>query len=196
MARRSFNESYTGTPPWDIGEPQPALAAALREEASGQSVLDMGCGTGENAFFAASLGHHVVGIDAAPLAIEKARDKARSRNMDVTFQVENALNLVSLGKKFDIVLDSGLFHVFDDAERVMYEKNLTSVLKPGGRYYLLCFSELEPPGQGPRRVTQDEIRATFQNGWSVQWIREAFLKTNLPWFGGAAKAWLGSIRKS
>lgn len=190
-----FNEMYAGTPPWDIGAPQPDLVKALRDEPKGLAILDMGCGTGENALFAASLGHQVWGVDSSFLAIEKAIEKARLRGIDVSFQAGDALDLRGLGKQFDVVIDSGLFHIFDDTSRAQYERSLATLVKLGGRYYLLCFSELEPEGEGPRRVTQDEIRHTFKNGWRVNWIHEAKLKTNLPYFGGGAKAWLSSITR-
>src|SRR4051794_23763788 len=74
-------------PPWDIGRPQPAMVNVV---ASGQvrgRVLDAGCGTGELAMYVAALGHEVVGIDAAPTAIGRAREKALQRGASVQFEV-------------------------------------------------------------------------------------------------------------
>ena len=162
-----FISFYEGTPPWDIPGPQPVI---VRLEESGEiqgSVLDAGCGTGENTLFLASRGHEVWGLDFVPAAIEKAIGKARERGLNVHFQVGNALKLDQLGRTFDTVIDCGLFHTFEDDDRPLYVSGLTQVVRPGGRVHILCFSDQEPPGAGPRRVTQQEIRDSFRDGWEV-----------------------------
>src|SRR5437870_13811454 len=112
-----FDAMYASTPPWDIGRPQPAfLELADRRDLRGH-VLDVGCGTGEHALMAAGLGFEATGIDSAPSAIAIAEGKARDRGLTVRFLVGNALELASLGQQFDTVLDSGLFHIFDDDDR-------------------------------------------------------------------------------
>src|SRR5436309_14585667 len=111
-----FFAAYQGTPPWDIGAPQPAFVALAEGGAIRGAVLDAGCGTGENALLCAARGHEVVGVDMVPKAIEAARDKAASRGLAAraTFLVHDALELGSLQRRFDTIIDSGLFHVFDD----------------------------------------------------------------------------------
>jgi len=74
---------------------------------------------------------------------------------------------------FDTVIDSGLFHVFSDDDRRRYVDGLASVVKPGGRLYLLCFSDDEPGTQGPRRVSEKEIKDTFAEGWVIQSIERS-----------------------
>jgi SAM-dependent methyltransferase len=167
-----FDALYTGTPPWDIGYPQPAfLELANSGELRGR-LLDAGCGTGEHALMAAALGLHTTGVDTSVLAIESARRKARERSLPVRFLVWNALQLAALGEQFDTVLDSGLFHVLDDQDRRAYVENLTAVTAPGGRYFMLCFSDRQPgEGQfGPRRIREFEIRDAFAHGWRVDAI--------------------------
>lgn len=193
-----FNDSYAGEPPWDIGRPQPAFVAlAQRGEARG-SILDVGCGTGENALFFAGLGHAVVGVDGAPAAIAKAREKAREREeasgskLDISFQVHDALALGTLGRTFDTIIDSGLFHVFGDEDRARYVASLATVAQPGTRYFMLCFSERQPGDLGPRRVTQAEIRAAFADGWRVDDIQEAEFATRI-WPG--AQAWFSAVTR-
>ena len=188
-----FDLAYEGIPPWDIGRPQPEFVLLATTGEIRGSVLDVGCGTGENALYLAGLGHEVWGIDTAPAAIERARAKARSRGVRATFLVADALGLGRLGRTFDTVTDSGLFHVFSDEERTLFASSLAAVLRPGGNYYMLCFSEHEPDSWGPRRVTQAEIRATFQEGWRINYIREARFETNT--HTGVARAWLSSITR-
>src|SRR5438445_2584018 len=133
-------------------------------------VLDAGCGTGEHTLMAAARGFDATGIDASPRAIEIAQRKAIDRDISARFLVWDALALANLNEQFNTVLDSGLFHVFDDERRAQYVQSLASVVKPGGTYLMCCFSEREPGDWGPRRVTQDEIRASFADGWRVEAI--------------------------
>ena len=156
-------------------------------------MLDVGCGTGENALYLAHLGFEVWGIDAAPTAIKKAKEKARKRGITVNFLVSDALKLQSLRTNFDTIIDCGLFHVLSDEERPIFASSLASALFPGGKYFMLCFSEHEPGSYGPRRVAQAEIWATFGEGWKINYIREAEFETR---FGPEGiKAWLSSITR-
>jgi len=188
-----FQEAYQGLPPpWDIGHPQSALVA-LADTVHG-SVLDAGCGTGEHALFYAARGHEVWGVDMVPAAIEKARAKAKERGLKATFVVGDALDLGKLGRRFDVVIDSGLFHTFSDDDRPRYVESLAAVLAPGGKVHLLCFSELTPGTVGPRRVTQAEIRAAFGKGWAVRDIQRATFDTNFP--DRQPQAWRAVIERT
>jgi len=187
-----FNSAYIGRPPWDIGRPQIEFKRMAEAREITGRVLDVGCGTGENALYIASLGHKVSGIDISPLAIRRAEVKARERGLDVQFEVWDALEMDRLRRRFDAVVDSGLFHIFTDEERPRFVKGLRAVLFPGGTYQMLCFSESEPKSWGgPRRVSRAEIRQTFGPGWRINHIREAVFETNFHSEGG--RAWLSSI---
>ncbi len=190
-----FDNAYRdgGTPTWDIGRPQGALARLAGSGLIVGSVLDAGCGTGENALHLAALGHAVLGVDLAAAAIERARAKAAERAVAAEFLVADALDLAALGRTFDTVLDVGLFHTFDDADRPRYADSLGTVLRPGGRAFLLCWSDRNPFGRGPRRVSPGEIRATFRDGWRVQAVDPEWLETRLP--DGRIHAWLARIAR-
>jgi cyclopropane fatty-acyl-phospholipid synthase-like methyltransferase len=88
---------------------------------------------------AARLGHEATGIDTAQTAIAIAQGKARDRGLTAQFLVWDALQLSDFNEQFDTVLDCGLFHVFEDDDRVQYADSLRAVLPPGGRIYMLCF---------------------------------------------------------
>jgi SAM-dependent methyltransferase len=183
-------------PPWDIGRPQPAFRRlADRGLLSGQ-LLDAGCGTGEHALLAAAHGAEAMGVDISPRAIARARDKAAERGLPARFEVADVLNLGQLGMTFDTVIDSGVLHVFDDADRARYVTSLDSVLRPGGRCYLMCFSDREPGGYGPHRIRQDELRAAFTDGWDVTSIEADTFDLNPGMPAPAAQAWLAAIRRT
>ncbi len=193
-----WDASYTGdTPaPWDIGRPQPAFVRLADEGRLAGRVLDSGCGTGENALLAASRGADVVGIDVAPTAIALARAKAAERGLSVRFEVADALDLSHLGLDVDTVIDSGVFHVFDDEDRARYVASLAAVLRPGGSYYLMCFSDRQPGDWGPRRVRADELRGAFRDGWAVESISADSFEINPINGATQAQAWLAAIRRS
>ena len=182
--------------PWDIGRPQPAFVRLADGGLLRGRVLDAGCGSGEHALLATARGADVVGVDVSPRAIERARRKAGERGLTVRFEVADALRLGELGLTFDTVIDSGLFHVFDDADRARYVTSLASVLEPGGTCYLMCFSDRQPGTMGPRRVSQEELRAAFSDGWAVTSIVAEAFEVNPGLGTPTAQAWLATIRRA
>jgi SAM-dependent methyltransferase len=182
-------------PPWDIGMPQPAFVRLADRGLLSGNVLDAGCGTGEHALLATRHGADAVGVDLAAAAIGRARAKARARNLGARFEVGDALNLSALGLRFDTIIDSGLLHVFDEADRTRYVASLASVLEPGGICHLMCFSDREPAQWVPRRVSQHELHAAFADGWTIESITAETVQV-LPIDGYTeAQTWLAVITR-
>jgi SAM-dependent methyltransferase len=213
----SWDDAYAGSAPpaWDLGQPQPAFVRLAEQGLLTGTVLDAGCGTGEQTLLAASYGADAIGVDVSPLALEIARGKAVARGIPAAaggqvgpaaaggqdgsalFEVADALKLGELGLGFDTIIDCGLFHVFDDQNRVRYVTSLASVLRPGGRLYLMCFSDRQPGMFGPRRVSQDELRAAFTDGWMIVAIEAEAFALNRGAFGIAtAQAWLATVSRA
>ena len=188
-----FDDAYDGTPPWDIGRPQREVVRLAEAGKITGDVLDVGCGTGENALWLADQGYTVCGLDASPRAIEKAERKATERGVDATFLTHDAFDLGALDRRFDTVVDCGLFHVFSGEERVStYTTELHTVLRPGGRCYVLGFTGREPDHQGPS-MTRAEVRAAFADGWTVDTIDEVAFETNFE--SGESPAWLATVTR-
>jgi SAM-dependent methyltransferase len=193
-ATHDWDESYTGPPPpWDIGRPQPAFVRLADNGTLSGDLLDAGCGTGEHTILAARHGAHALGIDVSPRAIEIARRKATERAVVASFQVIDALRLTTLGEVFDTVLDSGLFHVFDDQARREYVSAVQAVLSPGGHLHLMCFSDRQPGDWGPRRVSEVELRAAFASGWRIESLAPDRFDINPGLGTPTAEAWLADI---
>jgi len=197
--RTTFENIYVGQPPWDIGRPQKVFID-VADQITG-SVLDAGCGTGENALFFASRRHKVTGIDFLTEPINRAKQKAKQRGLSATFLVMDALDLKDLPEVFDNVIDSGLFHVFSDDGRKRYVEGLATVLKPDGGLFMLCFSEDEPGEQGPRRVSRGEIEDSFAKGWQIEAIEPARFEVrpdlkDISFSEGGPKAWFVVVRRA
>ena len=164
------------------------------EDGFAGAVLDAGCGTGENALYVASLGLSVLGVDVAETALAIARAKADDRRIKVEFAAADAFQLERLGRKFETVLDCGLFHTFDGEEQPRYAASLASVTEHNGTLYVLCFSD-DGPDTGPHPVSQEELRAAFTpgDGWKVAAIEPDRVQTR--YRDDGAPAWLATIKR-
>ena len=196
--RARFENAYAGKAPWDIPKPQPPFVAVADLVAS--PVLDAGCGTGENALFLAARGHRVTGIDFVKEAIERARRKAVERSLSVEFLVKDAITLDAWSERFAGVIDCGMFHVFSDDDRQRYVRGLAHVVQPGGRVFLMCFSDEEPGTEGPRRVSQQELHDAFAEGWEVESLQPVRFEVNpeftdISFSEGGPKGWFVVLRR-
>ena len=73
---------FEGPPPWNIGEPQPELAALMAADKFRSDVLDAGCGVAELSLALAAEGYTVVGVDLTPTAIAAATKAAAGTRLD------------------------------------------------------------------------------------------------------------------
>jgi SAM-dependent methyltransferase len=195
MTGLPWDSSYQdGPPPWDIGQPQPAIVRLAAEGGFAGAVLDAGCGTGENALHVASQGLSVLGVDVAETALAIARAKADDRRIKVEFAAADAFQLERLGRTFETVLDCGLFHTFDVDERRRYVASLGSVTEHDGTLYVLCFSD-DGPGTGPHPISQEELRAAFNSssGWNVAAIEPDRVQTRD--HDDGTPAWFATIKR-
>src|SRR5262249_43093768 len=163
-------------------------------------ILDAGCGTGEHALFFAARGHRVVGIDFVEEAIRRARGKAAGRGLAVEFLVKDATALGDWGERFASVIGCGLFHGFSDDARRRYVAGLAQVVQPGGRLFLVCFSDEEPGTEGPRRVSRQELYDAFAYGWEVESVQPCRIEVNpafteVQFSPGGPKAWFAVVRR-
>jgi ubiquinone/menaquinone biosynthesis C-methylase UbiE len=164
------------------------------------AVLDAGCGTGENALHIAALGLPVLGVDVAETALAMARKKAKAKatvgsTIDVEFAMADAFQLERLGRRFQTVLDCGLFHTFNAEERSTYAASLARVTEHDGTLHVLCFSN-SGPDTGPHPISQEELRAAFKlsSGWNVVAIEPDRIQTRFHDDNGAP-AWLATIKR-
>ncbi len=193
-----WSESYRSSqgPPWDIGRPQPVFIKLVenREMTPPGPVLDVGCGTGENAIFYAQNKFTTSGVDFTKESISQAKAKAKARKATVDFRLANALDMKFPALSFQYVTDCGLFHGFDDSQRLVFRDEVARVLKIDGTYLMACISDKEPTDWGgPRRVSKQEIETVFSPKLRINYIRDDYLTTKIHANGG--KAYLTSATK-
>jgi ubiquinone/menaquinone biosynthesis C-methylase UbiE len=178
-----------GRPPWEIGRPQPAIVALAQAGALNGRVLDVGCGTGEHTLLAAAMGLDATGIDISVDALDTAQHEAVGRGLPARFIHLDVLKLAELGETFDTALDSLVFHAITGPDRPVYLDGLRAVLRPGGRLFVLCYSDqnaAEP--EVPHRTTLADIGASFAQGWAVDAVRAVRSLSNL--HPNGVPAWL------
>lgn len=174
-----YNDLYRTTPTWEIGRPQQKIVDLVGEGTFQGSVLEVGSGTGENLLHIATHRPNQVmlGVDTAPLAISRARSKALERGLKVHFEVFNALNLDQLNKRFNNVVDVGLYQVLNSYERQILVEKLPFVLAPGGTYHMLSGLRLDMGTYGICQVDQQMVQDAFSVGWVVQELAPATFET-------------------
>ena len=180
---------FEGPPPWNIGEPQPELAALVAAGKIRSDVLDAGCGYAELSLALAAQGYTVVGIDLTPTAIAAATKGAEQRGLtNATFVQDDITAFTGFDGRFNTVIDSTLFHSLPVEARDDYLRSVHRAAAPGAVYYILVFatgSFPENAGFGPNIVTEDELREAVSKHWTIDEIRPAFIHAKPVSFPGS-----------
>lgn len=155
-----WNERYRdGDLPWDTGLPSSELRCVIEQNAIRPCrALEIGCGTGTNSVWLAQQGFEVTGVDVAPLAIERAKERARAAEVKVEFEVADVLNLPDLDEPFEFFFDRGCYHAVRRDAPQQYVRAVARQLATGGRGLILAGNAREPHDPGPPVVTEEEIR--------------------------------------
>jgi cyclopropane fatty-acyl-phospholipid synthase-like methyltransferase len=139
------------------------------------TVLDAGCGAGHNALFLAGRGFGAVGIDVAPTAIRRAREKAGG--LDVEFAVEDVLDLGGYRGRFDTVIDIGCLHSLAVPDRPRYAAALHAATRPDALAHVRCFTDRNAGVPG---LSEDALRAATATGWEVTDLVAAVDEVTVP----------------
>lgn len=158
--------------PWERGKPREALVELLEKGGLKRGkALDICCGAGTNAVYMAEKGLEVTALDISPRAVAYAKEKASGANVDIKFIVQSFLRLPFPGEKFDLVLDSGCFHHVLVNDRSAYIRGVHRVLKAGGKYLLICFSERNGPAWN--HFTGQEIERLSSGLFNILSIKQS-----------------------
>lgn len=174
--------SFEGPPPWNIGEPQPELAALHREGRFRSPVLDAGCGHAELSLALAADGYTVVGMDISPTAIAAADRAAQERSLaTASFVQVDITSFTGYDGRFNTVVDSTLFHSLPVEGRDGYLSSVHRAAAPGAQLFILVFAKgAFPPDLEvkPNEVDEDELRAAVSRYWEIDDVRPAFIHAN------------------
>jgi SAM-dependent methyltransferase len=175
---------FPGPPPWNIGEPQPELAALMAAGKFRSDVLDAGCGFAELSLALAAQGYTVVGVDLTPTAIAAATKAAAERGLSTASFIQADITSFSgYDGRFSTVVDSTLFHSLPVEGRDGYLRSVHRAAAPGAGYYVLVFAKGAFPAEWetkPNEVDEDELRAAVSKYWEIDDIRPAFIHANIP----------------
>jgi SAM-dependent methyltransferase len=170
---------FEGPPPWNIGEPQPELAALIAAGKFRSDVLDAGCGYAELSLSLAADGYTVVGIDLTPTAVAAATKAAQDRGLsNATFIQDDITSFTGFDGKFNTVADSTLFHSLPIDGRDGYLRSVHRAAAPGASYFVLVFAKGAFPAEmetKPNEVEEDELREAVSKYWAIDEIRPAFI---------------------
>jgi SAM-dependent methyltransferase len=189
----SWNESYAaGELPWDTGEPEPLLVEFVTSgRVQPTLTLEIGAGTGTNSLWLAERGFDVLGIDIAPLAVERANEKLEGRRLGCRFATLDFLAASPHGGPFQFIFDRGCFHVFDEhEERARFSARVAAALAPGGLWLSLVGSTEGPPREvGPPRRSAGEVILAIEPALEIVELRTAEFRSH------GAKAWFCLARR-
>jgi SAM-dependent methyltransferase len=175
---------FEGPPPWNIGEPQPELAALAAAGKFRSDVLDAGCGFAELSLTLAGEGYTVHGVDLTPTAVAAAARAAEDRGLrNATYEQADITTFGGHDGRFNTVIDSTLFHSLPVEGRDDYLRAVHRAAADGAGYFVLVFAKGAFPAeweQKPNEVDEDELRAAVSRHWQIDDIRPAFIHANMP----------------
>ena len=140
--------------------------------------LDLGTGPGTQALQLLKYNFKVTGTDISQNAIEKAKKLSNK----VDFLVDDVLNSKLPDKKFNFILDRGIFHIFDISQRSQYVKQIKRILNDNGILFLKCMSVEEknlPDNDLPHKLSKQEIKDSFDVNFDIEKITDTTFSGNL-----------------
>jgi len=159
--------------PWDHGHPSGELERVFSEYRIDRgSALELGCGTGWNCVYLASIGFDVTGIDISPTAIDAARNRAAEADTDCRFMLADIYNPPAFGKLFDFIFDRGCFHSIRQIDEPAFVAITKRLLAPDGWFLVLTGNAKEPLEHGPPVVSEDKLHNAFADHFEIVHLRE------------------------
>jgi cyclopropane fatty-acyl-phospholipid synthase-like methyltransferase len=164
---------YARGAPWEGGPREELVALVESARLTGDTALDVGCGSGANSLFLAEHGWRGTGVDFSPVALAKARAAAAERGLDVAFVEADLLGDVPLREQFDVVVDYGTLDDLRSRRRPELAARMTDWTRSGGRVLLWCFYRDIPwwrrrGARFPGGLRRGEEQALFGSAFEVE----------------------------
>lgn len=141
----AFWDGFYGDPsreaPFFADAPDENLVELIRAEGGKTGrAIDIGCGSGRNALFLARQGWAVDAVDLSHVAIGRAKERAAEAGLNISFRCGPVMSLELESAGYDLVYDSGCLHHIPPHRRPAYLRLVRRLLKPDGRFGLVCFN--------------------------------------------------------
>jgi cyclopropane fatty-acyl-phospholipid synthase-like methyltransferase len=146
--------------------------------------IELGCGAGNYVIYLAQQGFDVTGVDISNAAIEIAKKSASEKSVTCKFIAADVLgDMPEIREAYDFAYDWELLHHIFPEDREKYIRNVHRLLKPGGRYLSVCFSEKSPQfgGEGKYRKTpidtvlyfssESEMKSLFDPSFYIEELK-------------------------
>ena len=193
---QDYEERYKiGNTPWDHGLPDRNLMAWVDRQPIGPcTVLDIGCGTGENVVWLAQQGFVATGYDLSTTAIARAKDKATAANVDCAFHVADFLGERLIEEPFDFAIDRGCMHGMEgDAGRREFAKVVAEHLTDAGLWLSLIGNADDSEREsGPPQFTACEVAASVEPYFEILSIESGDFRADE---ADPPRAWICLMRK-
>lgn len=179
---------WLGFHPWEDAASDAPFAAKISElfdrEESGHEppygqALDIGTGSGIWGIELAKRGWQVTGIDIVDKALRRGRDRALEAGVQMAFVQGDvtALERADIDRGVRLVLDTGTFHDFDDAQRKAMGRGVTAVAAPDATVLLLVWPKRRRPLI--RGANGDEVQEAFP-GWTITHVEPSHFRLPKP----------------
>lgn len=121
--------------------------------------ITLGCGVGRETIYLAKNGFDVIGLDFSPTAIKRARRRAQSEGVKVSFVLDDLTDLQHVSGTFDLITDFGALNDMNQEARDLYMGNVLPLTHTGSHYLLMCFDN---------KLPIEEVRERFGDYFSVE----------------------------
>ena len=171
--------------PWNMETP-PGILRGLVDSGKIKpcKVIELGCGAGNYIIYLSTKGFDPTGVDIAASAIDIAKKSAAEKGIKCNFITADVLgDMIEINELFDLAYDWEVLHHIFPEDREKYISNVYKLLKPGGQYLSVCFSEdsLQFGGKGKYRKTplgtvlyfssEDEMRSLFYPSFEIEELK-------------------------
>lgn len=186
-----------GSMPWVHQKPDFNLTKLIQDwPIDPCKMLEIGCGTGTDAIWLASLCFDVTAIDVSDIAIGIARNDAKQANSDCRFKVKDFMNDRISGGPFQFVFDRGFFHSFDKTSaRKSFASRVSKNLTQDGLWLSLLGSADDLPrkrGDGPPQRSAATIVKAVEPYFEILSMTTSYFGSDSP---VPAKIWVCLMKK-